>query len=55
VTYLLTTLLALALGWTWGHATARIEHILIGATRTQDDDELTAGLNLPDDNPGSVT
>lgn len=66
MTYLLTALLALALGWTWGHATARIDHILIGATHQQDDDafiaeqrrqfdELTAGLDLPADEPRSTT
>jgi hypothetical protein len=65
VTYLLTALLALAAGWTWGHATARVDHILIGAIRPQDAafiaeqrrqfDELIARLDLPDDNPGSTT
>jgi hypothetical protein len=31
VTYLLTALLALTAGWCWGHATARIRHVPVGA------------------------
>ncbi|MFI1562167.1 hypothetical protein ACH4ZX_03735 [Streptomyces sp. NPDC020490] len=60
MTYLLTALLAASAGWTWGHATARIRIIVIGATQTQDDtallaaerarfDQLIAGFDLPDD------
>ncbi|MET9729646.1 hypothetical protein ABZZ79_02965 [Streptomyces sp. NPDC006458] len=36
MTYLLVALLALAAGWCWGHATARIRHVSIGATAEQD-------------------
>lgn len=36
MTYLLTALLALTAGWCWGHATARIRHVPVGATETDD-------------------
>lgn len=36
MTLLIVALLALALGWTWGHSTARIRIIPIGATAQQD-------------------
>ncbi|MEW2420472.1 hypothetical protein AB0911_08000 [Streptomyces nigra] len=60
MTYLLTALLALSAGWCWGHATARVRHIPIGATAEEDDaafiaderdrfDQLVAGIELPDD------
>jgi hypothetical protein len=41
VTYLLTALLALATGWTWGHTTARIVYQPTGAHAEDDDDALT--------------
>jgi hypothetical protein len=44
VTYLLAALLALAAGWCWGHSTARIRYIPVGATRAEDD----AALALTD-------
>jgi hypothetical protein len=37
VTYALTAVLALAPGWCWGHSTARIRHVPIGAAWAQDD------------------
>lgn len=37
MTYLATALLALAVGWTWGHTTARIRHIAGGATAAEDE------------------
>ncbi|WP_042170153.1 hypothetical protein [Streptomyces sp. NBRC 110035] len=40
MTHLLTALLALAAGWCWGHATARIRHIPIGALATDDETAL---------------
>ena len=33
---ILTALLALAAGWCWGHRTARVIHIPVGATAEQD-------------------
>jgi hypothetical protein len=66
VTYLLVALLALALGWCWGHTTARTVHIPIGAHPDDDEaawladerlrfDQLTAGLDpdQDDDTPRS--
>ncbi|MFJ6566252.1 hypothetical protein ACIQNU_02440 [Streptomyces sp. NPDC091292] len=58
MTYLLTALLALALGWCWGHRTARIQIIHIGSSPAQDNaaflayerarfDEIVNGLDLP--------
>jgi hypothetical protein len=49
----------LAIGWCWGHATARIRHVPIGATQAQDDaarwaydragaEDLLAQLGHPD-------
>ncbi|MFJ2568156.1 hypothetical protein ACIO02_35425 [Streptomyces sp. NPDC087568] len=60
--YLLTALLAGAVGWCWGHRTALVRHVPVGATAPADDaafiaaerarfDELVAGLDLPDDPP----
>lgn len=60
MTYILIALLALAVGWCWGHSTARIRHVPIGATEAQDDaalmahdrarfDDLMAQVELPDD------
>lgn len=60
MTTLLAVVLALALGWCWGHSTARIHIVPIGATAEQDDaelfaedralfDEITAALDVPDD------
>jgi hypothetical protein len=43
VTYALITVLAVAVGWSWGHATARVDHVLVGATRA--DDEAALALN----------
>lgn len=40
MTYLLVALLAIAAGWCWGHSTARIRHIPIGATAQQDQDAI---------------
>lgn len=37
---LVVAVLALALGWTWGHSTARIRVIPIGATAAEDEDAL---------------
>lgn len=34
--HLLTALLAASAGWCWGHSTARIRVIVIGATAAQD-------------------
>lgn len=42
MTYLLVALLALAAGWCWGHLTARIIHIPIGALAEEDEAALTA-------------
>jgi len=42
MTLLIVALLALTLGWTWGHSTARIRIIPIGATA--DDDALALAL-----------
>ncbi|MFF0512459.1 hypothetical protein [Streptomyces sp. NPDC004250] len=42
MTHLLVALLALAAGWCWGHSTARIRHVPIGATRAQDQTALAA-------------
>ncbi|NUO43679.1 MAG: hypothetical protein HOV82_16775 [Streptomyces sp.] len=65
MTYLLLTLLALAIGWAWGHATARI-HIVPLCTSCKADesailqherarfDEVVAGLDLPDDHGSST-
>lgn len=67
MTYLAVALLALSIGWCWGHSTARIRHIPIGALAAQDEaefltderarfDELVAGLDIPDpDAPRSNT
>jgi hypothetical protein len=43
MTLLIVALLALALGWTWGHSTARIRIIPIGATAA--DDEVALALD----------
>ncbi|MFI5664617.1 hypothetical protein [Streptomyces sp. NPDC051684] len=37
MTYLLVALLALSLGWVWGHSVARIRHIPVGAVAAQDE------------------
>lgn len=42
MTHLLTALLALSLGWCWGHLTARVRVVVIGATAAQDDAALSA-------------
>lgn len=42
MTHLLTALLALSVGWCWGHRTARIRIIVIGATAQQDQAALNA-------------
>ncbi|MER5213676.1 hypothetical protein ABT063_24670 [Streptomyces sp. NPDC002838] len=42
MTYLLVALLALSVGWCWGHLTARIVHVPIGATEADDEAALTA-------------
>ncbi|WP_193241508.1 hypothetical protein [Streptomyces phaeolivaceus] len=42
MTYLLTALLALAVGWCWGHLTARVVHVPVGATAAQDETALCA-------------
>lgn len=42
MTHLLTALLALATGWCWGHLTARIHVVVVGATAAQDDAALSA-------------
>ncbi|MFK0124916.1 hypothetical protein ACIQSP_16565 [Streptomyces nigra] len=66
MTYLLTALLALSAGWCWGHATARVRHVPIGATAEEDDeafiaderarfDQLVAGLDVPDDHDTGST
>ncbi|MEZ7005599.1 hypothetical protein [Streptomyces sp. AD55] len=36
MTHFLVAVLAAAGGWCWGHSTARIRHIPIGATAAQD-------------------
>jgi len=36
MTYLLVALLALSLGWIWGHSTARIRIVNLAATAAQD-------------------
>lgn len=33
----LAALLALAVGWVWGHSTARVRHVPVGATAAQDE------------------
>ncbi|WP_425832617.1 hypothetical protein [Streptomyces fractus] len=40
MTYLLVALLALALGWVWGHSVARIRVVPVGATAAEDEDAL---------------
>ncbi|MFJ8345078.1 hypothetical protein ACIQ9J_01620 [Streptomyces sp. NPDC094153] len=35
-THLLTAILAAAAGWCYGHSTARVRHVPIGGTKTQD-------------------
>ncbi|MFD5631615.1 hypothetical protein [Streptomyces sp. NPDC127072] len=58
--YILTAVLALSLGFTCGHRTARVRHIPVGATREQDNaafraherarwDDLVAQLDTPAD------
>lgn len=42
MTYVLTALLALAVGWTAGHRTARVRVVVIGATAAQDETALSA-------------
>lgn len=42
MTYVLTALLALAFGWCWGHLTARVVHVPIGATADEDSAALLA-------------
>lgn len=37
MTLLLAVLLGLAVGWCWGHTTARIRHVPVGATAAQDE------------------
>ncbi|MBQ0827673.1 hypothetical protein [Streptomyces tagetis] len=65
MTTVLVGLLALATGWCWGHRTARIRHIPIGALAAEDQaailtadrqrfEQLVAGLDLNPDNPGST-
>ncbi|MFB6619692.1 hypothetical protein ACFC5H_09140 [Streptomyces rochei] len=60
MTYLLAALLALAAGWCWGHRTARIRYVPVGAAARDDDaafianerarfDAIVAGLDIPDD------
>jgi len=60
VTVLLAVLLAFAAGWCWGHRTARIRIIPIGALLADDEaaflederrryEQLVAGLDLPND------
>ncbi|MFJ6559928.1 hypothetical protein ACIQMV_08605 [Streptomyces sp. NPDC091412] len=44
MTYLLTALLAAAAGWCWGHSTARIRHVPIGAPAQADEAALQAQL-----------
>ncbi|WP_445524769.1 hypothetical protein [Streptomyces cyslabdanicus] len=62
---LATATLAVSAGWCWGHRTARIRHVPIGATAAHDEtalsahdratfDDLVAGLDHPD-HPGSTT
>ncbi|KFG08123.1 hypothetical protein [Streptomyces scabiei] len=57
---LLGALLLLAVGWCWGHLSARVRVVVVGATATQDDaallaherarfDDLVAQLDVPDD------
>ncbi|MFB8772130.1 hypothetical protein [Streptomyces broussonetiae] len=41
MTLVLVALLAFSAGWTWGHATARVRHILISDLAAQDDAALT--------------
>lgn len=61
---LLAVALALPAGWIWGHRTARIRHVPIGALPEDDEaafldderhrfDQLVAGIDLdPDDRQG---
>jgi hypothetical protein len=42
MTYLLVAVLAYALGWTWGHSSARIRIVNVGATAEQDQAALDA-------------
>ncbi|MGK9463959.1 hypothetical protein ACSLFT_28595 [Streptomyces sp. G6] len=42
MTYLLVALLAIATGWCWGHRTARVRVIFVGATQAQDDESFLA-------------
>jgi hypothetical protein len=57
---ILTAILSGSTGWCWGHATARVRHIPVGATVGEDDaafiaderarfDQLVGGIELPDD------
>ncbi|AMW11635.1 hypothetical protein A4E84_20335 [Streptomyces qaidamensis] len=39
---LLALTFGIAIGWCWGHATARIRHVPVGATEDQDDAVLWA-------------
>ncbi|MFJ6566579.1 hypothetical protein ACIQNU_04115 [Streptomyces sp. NPDC091292] len=66
MTYFLTALLALAVGWSLGHRTARIQIIHIGGSAEQDNaafladerrrfDQITADLDIPGhDDPRSA-
>ncbi|MFF7142294.1 hypothetical protein ACFZB5_13730 [Streptomyces nodosus] len=59
MTYLLTVVLAAAIGWCCGHRTARVRHVPIGAAVDDEAallarerarfDELVASLDIPDD------
>lgn len=42
---ILAIVLALPAGWCWGHSTARIRHVPIGATAEQDEATLTEHNN----------
>lgn len=57
---LLGAVLLLAVGWCWGHLTARVRVVVVGATAAQDDavflaherahwEDLVAQLDVPDD------
>ncbi|MFE6408185.1 hypothetical protein ACFVOR_14765 [Streptomyces sp. NPDC057837] len=38
----LALILGLSIGWCWGHSTARVRHVPVGATQAQDDAALWA-------------
>ena len=38
----LALILGLSIGWCWGHSTARVRHVPVGATEDQDDAALWA-------------